>query len=63
MPMNKKTYNKIVSLYKEGMDRKTAVRLFIKLAKNPDDASEAICEFYNSLYLAQGDLKDDPTSQ
>ena len=46
MGMNKKLYNRIAKLHDDGADRIVIVRLFITLAKNPDDAALAIVEYY-----------------
>lgn len=44
MSMNKKLYNRIKKLNDEGLDTTTTIKLFITMAKNPEDAAEAISE-------------------
>ena len=45
MAMNKKLKQRIFSLYREGCDRKTVIRLIITMAKNTEDSVEAIEDF------------------
>ncbi|MBU2685646.1 MAG: hypothetical protein KKF27_20585 [Gammaproteobacteria bacterium] len=46
MAMNKKLYRRIESLHKEGLSRIMIIKLFITMAKNEEDAAEAIDRFY-----------------
>ena len=46
MSMSKKLYKRITTLHKEGLSRTMTIKLFITMAKNPDDVAEAIEEFY-----------------
>jgi len=50
MPMNKKLYKRICLLHQEGLSTTMTIKLFIVLAKNPDDATEAIQEFFELKY-------------
>ena len=49
MSMSKKLYKRITTLHKEGLSRTMTIKLFITMAKNPDDAAEAIEEFFEVI--------------
>uniref|UniRef100_A0A6H2A1X0 Uncharacterized protein n=1 Tax=viral metagenome TaxID=1070528 RepID=A0A6H2A1X0_9ZZZZ len=50
MAMNKKLYKRIIKLHEEGLSRLMTIKLFITMAKNENDAAEAIEEFYTTVY-------------
>ena len=57
MAMNKKLFNRIKKLNDEGLDTTTTIKLFITMAKNPEDAAEAIDEcFFEPMRVKIGYL-------
>jgi len=60
MAMNKKLYKRIIKLNEEGLSRLMTVKLFITMAKNENDAAEAIYDFY--WKQPEKEIEDDATS-
>uniref|UniRef100_A0A6M3JIA2 Uncharacterized protein n=1 Tax=viral metagenome TaxID=1070528 RepID=A0A6M3JIA2_9ZZZZ len=46
MAMNKKLYKRIIKLHEDGLSRLMTIKLFITMAKNENDAAEAIDELF-----------------
>ena len=63
MAMNKKLYKRIIKLNEDGLSRLMTIKLFITMAKNENDAAEAIDEFYWIMHPpTEKEILDDSTS-
>ena len=53
MAINKKLYKRIIKLHEEGLSRLMTIKLFITMAKNENDAAEAIDKLFADLPQAR----------